>query len=254
MSMFHMRSACLIGVMMLCGSAAVRAETLETLEAKLAEQWKDVNAFKSDITVDTTMALGPIAMTMKAAGTMEFKRFEESGRFRTDLTGTMGASIPGMGEGMKMSMLSVYDGEFVYIEMGMMGQKQVQKKKPDASDTAKADGGKSLLNSLKKLGDVTLLPDEQVDGKDAYVVEVKYNAEAIAKAKGQADRTRMYIDKNTGMQIKMEGFKGETRTMSMTYSNYDLKTEIPDERFTYTPPAGVRVIDADAAGAGLFGG
>src|SRR5690606_29108664 len=153
------------------------------------------------------MPLAVVSVTMKQTGPMEFKRFEDSGRFRMDLTGTMGASIPGLGEGMKQRMLTVYDGEYSYSEMEMLGQKQVGRKKPDASDVSKADGGKSVLNAMKKMGEVKLLHEETIDGEAMFVVEVIYNEKAIEKSRGQADRQRLYLSKVTGLQERMTVYK-----------------------------------------------
>lgn len=216
-------------VLMMC-STAVRAEdTIDSVEKEIIEKWSKMTSLTAKMATDANMG----GMAMKMTGTIEFlnKEGKELFRLEAEMEQAMG------GQTMKSTILSIVDGEFQWMLMDMGMMKQAMKTKPD--DFQGSPGGKKMFEQMKKDNDLKLLPSEKIDDKDCYVIEVKPK-----KTGEQLALVKMYFAKDSGIMVKMVGYDtGNNAVMTSTYSDIKTNVEIPAERFVFTAPEGVQVMD-----------
>ncbi|MCL4693848.1 MAG: hypothetical protein KJ060_15215 [Candidatus Hydrogenedentes bacterium] len=228
-------------------TAPARSEdqpTIDSVAEEIAAVWEKVNAYTATIAVNGNIPMGPLAVTTTANGTVEYMAIEETPHFRMEIVNKLGGNMPLLGGGMEQKVLTVFDGEVAYSEMEAMGRKQYSKATPKSGDEKSPEGGKSLIESIRKRGEVTLLPDETVNGLDAYVFEVKPNNAGQQQGPVKAELIRFYVDKSTGIQVRSILLDDEGNAMLTTdYTDIKVNPEIDPKRFEYTPPPGVEVID-----------
>lgn len=96
------------------------------------------------------------------------------------------------------------------------------------------------FNQLEKRYDLSIVPDEKIDGKNAWVIKAKLKKGQAQT--GEFERMVMYYDQTTGMLIKTISYDKNGKvaaTMEVVKSAVNVK--ISDDRFKV--PAGVQVTD-----------
>lgn len=224
--------------------AASGAETLESVEKKIAEQLAKHKTlcFKSKSTSDIQTA--GMKMKMTAASTNEFaRRPENKWVSRTESkTSTARAIGDEKEEKEDATTLAIFDGQFMYVLTEMPKQKTAMKMKPDPKSSINPLDGKAMFEQLHKDYDLKLLPDETVDGKDTYAIE------AVAKKREEAGEVFAKVvncyDKKTGVAVKSVVYDKAGKVMT-TSTTTDIKTDadIPADRFVFKAPPGVEVMD-----------
>ncbi len=138
-------------------------------------------------------------------------------------------------------VLKVFDGEFLYVDDTRHEGRTVTKSRPLLGQLQPI-GGRQLFAGLRGVDEIKRLPEEIINGKSVYVFE--------AKAGGGTITSRHYVDKETGILVKL------TRTDTLASIEYsfeltDIKVNVDfDEgHFTYTAPEGVEVQDLTRRGA-----
>ena len=237
--------ACMLIALLAVAAGTARAEeqTIESVESAIATAWEKVKTYTANMTMDMTIPLGPLSVTSNATGQVEFMRVESGQRFRMEMVNKLGGNMPIPG-GMEQKVLSVYNGELIYSEMEAMGMKKYTKAKPKEGDTDNPMGGKSVVESLRKMGEVKLLPDEDLNGVGAFVFEITPNEKTKQEGPIKPDKAKVYIAKDSGIKVKTIMFDEAGSTlMTMNYLDIKLNPELDPKRFEYTPPPGAEVVD-----------
>jgi len=237
MSLAKWSCACLMAVSL---TAVVRAgDSVEDVEKKLVEAHSKIKSYTSKTKTVQNFDMGQgNKMSSDYGGTIEWKRDGEKHLFRTEMKGTTTQSMGGTDNKMDVSVLMISDGNFLYSLSEQMGQKMAIKQKPDTSMTGDP---KKLFDKIHSDNTVNLLPDEKVDGVSAVVFEVIPKDESGG---GPVAKSIMYFAKDTGINVKVVG-KDKDGKEVFTNSSTDIKlnTEIPNDRFVFTAPEGVEVMD-----------
>lgn len=203
-----------IAVVVLGACAPVFAQAGE-LTQQLADAYRDVGAMKASIVQKTTSAsFGEVVQRI----TLEMER---PGRVRW---------------GFEDGRLLLMDGSFVWHYTPAMNQAI---RMPQDTDSKSA---MSLLQSLDKVDeifDVTELP--VVVGSDERGLDL------VPKGAEAAVTMRLFVGKDLGLRRIEIKDAFDTRT-EMTFNAVERLKDLPDERFVFTPPEGVQVVD------GLMGG
>jgi len=214
---------------------AVFAETLEEVEAELTEKASKVDSFSADMNMKMAMMPG---MDMTGTGTMEVLKKDGESLSRNEMTMKMK-----MGEQtMESKTLTIFDGEQFFVQQESFGNKIAMKTKEQDMAGSSAQFGEDLFKGLKEQFELSLEGEEKVNGKDAYVLSGKPKAGNPAVA--MFSKMVHYIDKETGIPVKTValGQNGQ-EMMVQTFTNIKLNPELKPERFEYTPPPGVTVMD-----------
>lgn len=98
-------------------------------------------------------------------------------------------------------------------------------------------GGPRLLAAITSSTDLTLAPDELVDGFPTYVFKTR-------ELDGQVE-TDYYIDQDTGLLRKTElRDHRKDSVLTYTYGEYDFDPSFPDDHFTFKLPEDIELKDS----------
>lgn len=239
-----MRKYLLASTVLLMSCQFAVAETADDVMKKIAEQTKKHKTIQYKMKQNSKIEQMGQGSTTETVGDYKYLRKDDKVYVHADMTTKMDAGMMKTSSKSKM----VVDGEFMWVHTDSMtevnGQKMPQesvmknKISDKLLDPASMDGMKNY--NLK------LLPEEKIDGKDAWVIE---GTPKDATMKSQQGRMVSWFDKKTGLPIKMVGYTPAGKEMSTTtFSDVKIDEKLSPELFTFTPPAGVQVMDMTKMG------
>jgi outer membrane lipoprotein-sorting protein len=208
------------------------AETPEELIGRLEQKEAELKTWEFKATMSMTSPYVSMEQTMTQIG----ERVDAThAKTRMESSGTM--TMTGAPEPMKSSSTLVSDGEFVWAEMNGMGQLQVTKQKADNSESPVAALKAQLATNAAVVKDA-----EEVNGEMCAVLQ-------MTQGEGeQATVTTQWFSEKTGMLLKLESTGGAmSQKMTMIVTEYKVNEGVDSSKFSYTPPAGVEVMDMTAA-------
>jgi outer membrane lipoprotein-sorting protein len=155
------------------------------------------------------------------------------------------AGAQGGGGQTTMTMMMVNDGETVWTEMLMMGQKQVMKLSlAKAEELARKQGGLSAgatMDPLAQVDAMTKMMDFEIVGREGSVVLLKGTLKPGMKERMPGmDSMVMALDTATGFPRDIT--LGE-KVMVIKFSEFKRLKNVDPQLFVYTPPQGVQVMD-----------
>ena len=184
----------------------------------------------------------------RGSGTLEFAKQDGRRRFRMDLTQTMtGDTFTGTDLTTNTSLQEVCDGRYVYVlveqtAMGMSFRTAVKNKMdaPPTMDAPPIIDPVRLFKTLRANNELKLLEVSVAELPPVYTVE--------ATPKDPYDpvgRLVVHFAKDSGivLRTKSEG-RHSPRTMTATYSDIRIDVGLDPNRFVFTLPRGVGLIDA----------
>lgn len=129
----------------------------------------------------------------------------------------------------------LYDGADLYLLYMQHNLKRIVRAHYDPARIWKI-GGRDLFREILDDNEVTLLPDEELNGRAAYVFSVKPR---------DGDWSgKQWFDKKLGIRVKMiETDAAGTETFSVVVSDIDEKPTLADDTFVYQPREGFEVVD-----------
>lgn len=224
------------------GWFAAGPSKIEQLEAKFAEVLLPAKSLAA--TVDVAADMPKIPIPISVSGTIEY--LEKDGRMYMRLEGA--ASMP------PMSFLVVADGESLFQQVDMQGQKMVMKMPSTSDMIAKANPGE-IITKLHDAFEMKALPDELFRGKDVWVFELTPKAGAVSDMPvpipvEAMDHLKLSVDGEALSYLKLEALDKEGASiMSLALMDIRLDAPLAAEKFAYTPPEGVKVMDMSQMGA-----
>lgn len=222
-----------------------RPKTAEDIVADLVAFWGKPQAFTADLRVSGQTAPAGMSIGINSSARTEYMTKDDKALFRLEGTLSMtGVPIPG-----NATVLCVSDGTTIYAQMGIIGQQMVMKFSMPTRSAAQPNLGKSVFEGLQKEFNMQRLPDEALDGVDAYVIELapkpQTETEQVASTMGADFETlKMYITKDYRSQMRLimlDAAGAPQFTISM--ANIVPNPTLNPGRFVFTPAPGVRVID-----------
>jgi len=244
------RTICLAVVLVVgCAMAARAAETLESVEKKIAEQAGKYKTLQETMHMVSDMSFGE-GMASKTTMETQMQAMRKGDKVLSRMD-SKSKTVMKMGDQpaqtQEANMLAINDGEFVYTLTDAGGQKMAQKSKPDPKTAGDPLDVKRSFDAMRKSFNLKLLPDESVDGKDCWAIE------AIAKDAKDPNmpiaRTVSYYEKKTGIAVKAVSYDKAGKVAStMTISDVKVNADIPAERFVFKAPPGVEVMDMTKMG------
>ena len=229
----------LVAGMALLHATVARAETLESAEKSIADAWEKSTSATYDMESLTDTAGQGYSMKMAMTAKCEMSR--EGGKYKMHMDSESNNEQNIGGNTTKTASKSsmVVDGEYAYMLTDNAGQKMAMKMS-GAAYSINA-GGAGLFKTMAETNDVSLQPDETVDGQAAHVID--------AKDKKAGSTMRYYFSKDTGWVIQMISKGPDGKVLSTTkLKNIKLGATIPADHFVFTPPAGVTVTDMSNMG------
>lgn len=205
-------------------------EKLAAVEKELSKVWGNLKSLTADLEMEMTMQ----GLPTKSKGKVEFVNHPDKELLRME----MKIEIDMGGQTMESTMSTIYDGEFVYLIKEMMGQTIAVKQKPGA--ISQSPGGRHMFESLKAQNTLKVLPNEKVDGKDAFVIEATPNSSLPLPVV----KLKLFLFKENGVMVKMLGFDSAGKEIvTIRYNDIKINPKIDPDRFVFKAPAGVQVLD-----------
>ncbi|HWL95054.1 MAG TPA: sigma-E factor regulatory protein RseB domain-containing protein [Phycisphaerae bacterium] len=164
--------------------------------------------------------------------------------YRTEMNTKMDVKMGDTEQKTDMKMIAVHDGEYTWSYSENNGQKSATKQKGDPAAAMNPFDALTSFKESEKMFAIKALPEEKVDGKACWVLEMMPKDESMKQFTG---RTLAYYDKETGISLKIVAHDPQGKVMSTTTMT-ELKTNpsISPDRFKFTPPAGVEVMEIPA--------
>ncbi|RIK66856.1 MAG: hypothetical protein DCC66_12495 [Planctomycetota bacterium] len=231
----RLRSVPALAILGLLLAAPVHADTLEAVEKKLAEQSRKTTSLSMKMkTVSDVSGEGFKSITT-IDGTYEYMTDGKKTLTRIDVSTKTQMELGGTRQNIDAKSLTISDGEVMWMLSEQSGQKMVSKMKADEKQMT------NWREDMKEWYNLKLLPDETVDGKPCYVIEMTPKKAPAAAAEY---RTVQYYQKDTGVVVKAVSYGADRKPVSTTtYSDIKINPKLDKGRFTFTPPAGVPVMD-----------
>lgn len=219
------------------------AESLDDVKKKLHDKVSSYKSlsYKMKTTNDTPQMKSTIDMTC------EYMRKGDEVLGRTEQDAKTTTNMGGKEQKMDTKTLMIYDGKFNYIYSEMMGQKSAIKQKVASKDQTTPFDPMLSFKLSEQSFKLKLLPDETVNGKPAYAIEMTPKDDAMREYVG---RTVTYYDKSNGIFLKSVSYDAKTSKPSGTTIVTDVKIDpsISPDRFVFKTPAGVELQDMTKMG------
>ncbi|QOJ13619.1 MAG: outer membrane lipoprotein carrier protein LolA [Planctomycetia bacterium] len=222
-------------------SGAALADTIETVKKAVVDKAEKITSLSFKMTSKMETDAGGMKMKMDSEGTYEWMRKDGKifSRMESRQKMAMGDQAP-----QDSKTLMVTDGQFTYIYSEAMGQKSAMKQKADNSQKM---FGKEAWDQMEKDYNLALVGNDKVDGHDCWVIEATPKSPQPA---GPA-KLKMWYAKDTtiGHKTVMLDASGK-ETMTATMTDVKLDASIPADRFVFTAPSGVEVMDLTGGAGG----
>jgi len=239
-----MRRSMFAALLVLACSAVARAETLESFKKTIHAK---VSAYKSlQYKTKVVSEIVNEQMTYKSntEQTAQFVKQGEKSLSHVETKTSSQTKMTGMDQKMEATSLDVCDGQYAYNYTDSSGQKTATKRKVDPKKDASPFDPMRGFKMSEEHFTMKMLPDETIDGKPVYVVEMTLKEQPQGMPMGAS---RIYYDKGTGISVKSVTLddKGKPAT-TMTTTDIKIDANVPADRFVFKAPEGVPVTDADA--------
>lgn len=240
--------------------AKLKPETVESAMAKVLDASSKLTSFAGAIQANVNLDK-PMPMKISGSGNVDTLLSGDKPMFSMDLS----ISVEGM-EGMNQTIRMVSDGTATYQEMNLMGQTMAMKMTPGgmAANPMMPNLGNmtpaTLIDQVKEMGDITLARDVTIEDQPAFVFLVNPKPEAgsgsMPPGLPDIDILAMTVTKATGLPARIEAKDTAGKTLlSMSLKNVVTNKPSSPEKFKYTPPTGVEVMDLNemAKTGGMMG-
>jgi outer membrane lipoprotein-sorting protein len=222
----------------LCGVSGARADELETITKQIASKFREHKSVTASITKKMESKQEQSEIKFNGEGKYEFVQRGEKSLYRIEKSETM--EITGNVKlTNKVTELEIGDGEFVYnLKDQSLGGKRATKSRPDAM---KGWNVPAMLEAMQKDSHLKLLPEAKVGETSVYVLEAAPKVPRV----GQSGKKTVYsFAKDTGVLMKQAQLddKGQENEV-LTFSDVKLNEKIDPDRFKFTAPQGVTVVD-----------
>lgn len=232
-----MRIATVMVVSLVIAPGVAVADELAVAQKTIVENFRKLKSIRCKTTSMTEMSAEGFKMKSAGEGLMEMVRRDGKMFLRQETKEKGETEIAGQSQKTEGVNLMVSDGELIWTLSEANGQKNAAKMK------ASGDWDADPFEQNKDQFEFKLLPDEKLDGSDVYVIEMKPKASDAS----QMGRMMQYIRKDHGFTIKQITYDLANKPIStVTYTDVEFNADIPAERFKFTPPAGVEVMDMTA--------
>ncbi len=223
----------------------VRAESADEIKKQIhakVSKLKTISYKMKSVSETTDPNLSTKSTT---EGTLEYMRKGDKILSRMEMTSKSIMVMGGNETKTDSKMIIVDDGEFIYNYSEAADSKHVIKQKRDQSNSEAVFNPEKGFKDTEKMYAYKALPDETVDGKPCWTLEMTPTDPSLA----YIGKSVTCYDKATGMVLKSTTYdpKGKVTT-SMTITDLKVDADIPAERFKFTPPPGVEVHDASKGG------
>ncbi len=221
-----------------CGGCR-KEQTLASVEREMAAKWDGYRTVIAEMTVDTDIKTDDSTLRSQMISTWEYMRDGDKTLIHQEGRSRGAEERKGMPiRKIDQRVYTIADGTHVYMMSDAFGNPVIYK--AEQGRTQDTMGGSRLFQNLHEKYNLTLLPDEEFEGRSVYVIE------AIPKERTSAYEERMvyYLDKKTGVAVKaVSGTLDGKVSIVMSARKLRFNEAIKPDRFVFVQPEGVPLHD-----------
>lgn len=213
--------------------AADKAESLDQVLQDLAAKWKKIDSLKAEMKMVAKEKNA--AQNLNYGGYGDYYCLKVNGKLliRRDMVNTI---LPGPGKALSERKSTIITQEDVSYFLGVDGDSTfANKTKTDADEIVRL-GGRALFDQLKRLYELKLQPDTEIEGEAIKVIS--------GKPRRGRGRAAFLFSRDAGvmLQMTMESESGES-SRTVSFSRIELNPSLEPSFFEFNPPPGVQVYD-----------
>lgn len=210
------------------------ADELATVQKSIVENFRKLKSVRCKTKSVIEMSAEGFKQNSTGEGVMELVRRDGKMFLRQETKESGSTEMAGQSQKTEGTNLMISDGDIIWTLTESNGQKNATKMK------ATADWDIDPFEAGKEHFEYKLMPEEKVDGVDCYVMEMKSKSPDAASQ----GRALQYITKDHGFTVKQVTFDPTNKPIStVTMTGVEYNVDINPDRFKFTPPAGVEVMD-----------
>lgn len=217
------------------------AETLQEVQQKIHDKVSSYKTIQFTAKMATTMDASGFKMKSDSEQKAAYQRKDAQtlSRIETKMKSTQ--TVGDQTQTMESTSLDISDGKFAYNLTDSMGQKMASRRTLDPKSEYSPFDVMRGFKQVAETYDLKLLPDQKVDGKAVWVIEMTMKPSAHPELMG---KTVSYYDKDTGVSVKSVTYdaKGAETTVLHT-TNVKIDGAISPDQFVFKAPEGVEVKD-----------
>lgn len=233
---------------LLAFAVTAQAETLQDVQNKIHDIVSKYKSLQFKMKMTSDMNMGGASTKTDSTSEIETARKGDMVMSRVHTKMKTSSSMAGQEYKMDMESLSISDGKVMWT-ISESPQKTISKMKHDPNMNnyfSPKEGWKAMAEHYN----IKLLPDETIDGKSCWVIEMEPKDATMKMAQS---KTVSYYDKKTGISPKTITFGPDgKKSGEVVMSDVKIDADISADRFAYTPPAGAKVEDM-TGGIGIPG-
>lgn len=218
---------------------AARGDEFDDAAAKLEAAYAKLKSYTAQTTTTADHAAMPgMRFQSKTTSAVAFMRKDGKALYRAETSEQMTQTMEGKDEKSEARTLVVSDGTFMYALREELGGPRKGEKSCTKSRAMEDVAG---FRQHREYGIVKLLPDEKVDGAECFVLEVR--VKSTPGAMSEESRTVAHYRKDCGVMVRAVSYLGDKVLSRSDVSDLKLNADVAADRFKFTPPAGVKVVD-----------
>lgn len=246
----RLRSMFIVCFSCACLSGSAFADTLEEAEKNILAKWQKHSSLKSNVKMQMKMEMpNGGKVTTDGVGTFEWMRSGDLALHRMELKSKMVTNVRDQQMAMEQEIVSVSDGVTSTTLTSGMGRRAAMKDRVDVSQPTSTD---TLFGATREHFDYALLPDQEVDGAAAYVIEATPKKPL---PRLPAKKVIYYLSKESGAIVGLAWLDDTGEQINrFEFTDIKLDEKIDPARFQLQIPEGVQVMDRTAAASRPAGG
>jgi len=231
----------LIALSFACLMTVPRAESVDEAVAALDVAFTELGSYSMKTSSMSDISMPGYATRSETVSDVDCEIIEDHYMMRAESTSTTVSVMEGQETKEVSKLLMVCDGERTYVQNDAGGSVTVTVAQAQKLSQVKPS---ALLASYRQMGELTLLPDREVNGVDCRVIKVAMKAYPGMPPPGHSE---FCFRKDNGLMWANRGLDAEGKEVSnTTCSDLDTSVEFEKSHFTYEPPEGAQVIDMTA--------
>ena len=231
--------ASLVTLVALAGQA--RAETLENFKKQIHAKVSGYKSIQYKTHMTNEMVTEQMSYKMTSDQTAEYVKQGEKVLSHIESKTTSEQKIGEMNQNTKITSLDISDGAIAYSLTDAGGQKTAAKRKFDPKNQPSPFDAMAMFKMIEEHFNLKLLPDETVDGKSMYVLEMTFKEPQPGMP---ISKTKLYYDKSTAIAVKSISYDEKGKAVgTMTTSDVKIDATVPQDHFVFKVPVGVDIVD-----------
>lgn len=200
---------------------------VDTIISKLISAFEKQKTIKAEIKAHAIMPMNQINLELKGKGELYIQRDGNSEKYMQKIAAIPMKSDESLFNNPIAQAQIIFDGSEYYVTYKLMATQQTIKTPPDITKGTIAPGGKNLFNTLKEKLNISVLPEEEWEGKKMLHLKLEPK-----EPNNDFSHVQLLMDPQLGIirKITIVG-KDQNTLFTCEYTNIQTNVEIPAGTF-----------------------